>query len=54
MKGKIRMSSLSMSQASIKAVVIVGYCNMTNIAVRLTNALLLRARKWFNRQDAMG
>jgi hypothetical protein len=32
MKGKTGMSSLSMSQASIKAVVIDAYGNMTNIA----------------------
>jgi hypothetical protein len=43
------MSSLSMSQASIKAVVIDGYGNMTNIAGQVTNALLLRSRKWCTR-----
>ena len=54
MKGKTGMSSLSMFWAWIKAVVIDSYCNMTNIAVRLTNALLVRSRKWFTRQYAMG
>ena len=54
MKGATEMSSLSMSQASINAVVIDGDDNMTTMAVRLTNALLLRSRKWFTWQAVIG